>query len=672
MANIVVSRNSLEKNEEIDTIIPQDYIVEFDAEFYTNYIDGYKILDDEANIFRKLIENKSEYDQDFENNNHETEKHTLTIDIHNAPSIPMGSSLSALFGKNFSFISVELYKDDKYISSGSAVRLPMQSMEEFYDSRILRTILQSIKYFQWRNFSIFKRIIFSDIEEGKYVVKVYRENSIFSKNKQYIGLSIIDLKENSKIDIRCRSENQKNFLIIDQRENKVEDAVVLLKKDNLIISKTKSDGNGEAEIKAPRNSEEYKLQILYKEIIVYEDSIKLNFKSNIISETLSINIERYDIDLKIFDRWGLSPDVELNPIILNDDHIKINSLKKSSSNHLFEDIPKGEYLLLFSYKSFIIEEKIFVDSDQKINIEFPAEYEININTRDSRGIDYQDSIVYLSRNEKRIRVNDNKNNYSEIIPPGEYNLEIYNNQDLVYKKNIDVFSDINYDIITKHNTLYPQIFLFTCIIILILIIIYSYLKKNISLVISLIPIILILISLIFPWWTIQGSSNSIESSTSMYIFPVELITITTSSDIIVGEPSYLPELFILAVNIFLISTIIGCTIAVINNHLLKNNKKKIIFLSKIISLIIFIFSISIFILSINELSTITVGGIIGKGYIDSSIIDGGSNIPLNSNWGFGFGFYIYLTSLIILVINMIYYIRINNGEDLLRIRKRKK
>jgi hypothetical protein len=672
MANIVVSRNSIEKNEEIDTIIPQDYIVEFDAEYFTNYNNGYKILNEEANIFRKLIENKSEYKQDFENNIFEKDKHTLTIDVHNSPSIPMGSSLSALFGRNFSFISVELYQDDKYSSSGSAVRLPMQTMEEFDNSRILRTLLQSLKYFQWRNFSLFKRVIFSDIEEGKYVVKVFKENSIFSKTKQFIGFAIVDLKDDSKIDINCFSENQIKLIINDQNDNEIKDAVVLLKKDDSIISKTISNKKGEAEIRAPRNPNNYNLIILYKDILVYEDAIRLNNILNKRSDIISINIERYDVDLNIFDKWSLSPDIDLNPIIINDDQIIINSIQKSSTNYLFEDIPVGEYNLFFSYKSFIIKEKILINTNKNLNIEFPAEYKININTLDSRGIDYHDSIVYISRGEKKVRINEKENYYYEIIPPGEYNLEIYNDQDLIYKKNIDVFSDTKYDIITIHNTLYPQIFLSILLIVFILIIFYSYVKKSINLVISIIPIILILISIIFPWWTIQGSSNSIESSTSMYLYPIELITITTTTDTIAGEPSYLPELFILAIYIFLLITFVGCIIHVINIYLFKNKKKKIILLSKISSLIIFIFAISIFIFSINELSNITLGGMIGQGYIDSNIIEGGSNIPLNSNWGFGFGFYIYLVSLFIVIINIIYSIRIKNGEDLLLIRKRKK
>jgi hypothetical protein len=156
MANIVVSRNSFEKGENLDTIIPKDFIVEFDAEFFSTKNDGYKIIDDEAKIFRKLVENKPEYNLDFDDKTSDIEKHSLSIKVHHANSAPMGSSLSALFGKNFSYIVAELYKDDEYISSESAVRLPMKVMDDFDSSRLIKTILQSIRYFVWMNVSFYQ------------------------------------------------------------------------------------------------------------------------------------------------------------------------------------------------------------------------------------------------------------------------------------------------------------------------------------------------------------------------------------------------------------------------------------------------------------------------------------------------------------------------------------
>ncbi len=675
MANIVISRNSYEIDGNFDTIIPQDFIVEFDAEFFTTRNDGYKILDDEAKIFRNLIENKPEYNLDFNNEKDEVEKHTLSINVHQAPSIPMGSSISALFGKNFSFITVEIYKEEEYISSESAVRLPMEAMDDFDNSRIIKTIIQSIKYFEWRNLSFYKKVIFSDIEESKYVVKIFRENSIFSKHKQYIGFAIVDLKEDTKININCRSEGIANLILMDQNGDRVENAEILLINSNSIISKTITNTEGEADIRAPKNSEDYSLQVVYKGLFVYDDLIKINSLSNLNSDIESINIERYNIDLEIFDKWDLSPEVELNPVIVHDDsndQIVINSDKKSASEYVFKYIPPGDYYMVFRYKSYIIEEKIKLTNDLNLKLEFPAEYEINIITRDSRGLNYPDSKVYISRNGKKIELAKNNHDFSDTIPPGEYNLEIYDDQELIYNKNINILGDTNFDIVTKHDSLFTMILLSICIILIMFFIIYSYLKKNIKLSLIFIPIILVLMSILFPWWTIQGSSNQIESSTSMFLYPMELVTITTSSDIISGERAYIPDLFILVVNIFLLISFVGCILTALSFYFYKNDKKKIIFTSLIVSLITFIIAISMFIFALNELSSITVGSIIGQGNIDSNIFEEGSIISLYSNWGFGNGFYIYLISNSMIFLHLIYFFKSNEGEEFIWWKKRKK
>jgi hypothetical protein len=653
MANIVVSRNSYEKDDALDTIIPEDFIVEFDAEFFTSENNGYKILDDETEIFRELVENKPDYNLDFDGDYSEIEKHTLSINVKGAPSVPMGSSLSVLFGRNFSFITVELYKDNQYISSKSAVRLPMKSIQDFDNSKIFRTILQSLKYFDWMNLSFFKKAVFSDIDEGKYVVKIFKENSLFYDDRQFIGFATVDLTEDKKINVNCRSEEQISIVVYDQNDNKVENAEIFLKNKDLIITNVKTDRDGEAVIRAPKNSDHYDLHVYYKGILLYENSININSILNLKSDSMSINVYRYTVFLNILDKWGLSPGVDINPILVNNngkDKIIISSNNISDSNIVFNNIPPGDYNIVFSYKSFIIEEKIKLTDNLNLDIEFPAEYKINIITRDLRGNKYTDSKVFLSRDDKKICINHN-NFFSEKVPPGEYFLEVYDNEELVFKNYIDVLGDVKFDFVTNYNPIIPLILLSFFILFSAFIIIFSYLKRDIKPILTFIPIFLILISIIFPWWVIQGASNNIESKTSMFLYPVYLVTITESSQIISGEIAFLPDLFIMVINIFLIITFVGCGLTVLH-YLFKNKIKKNNFLILIILTITFIVAISMFIYAINELSTITVGGIIGQGEIDTNIYDGGESFSIYSNWGLGFGFYIYLFSLIMIFLNL--------------------
>ncbi len=660
MANIIVSRNSYDRDGTLDDFIPQDFVVEFDAEFFSTKIGGYTIINDEAKTFRNLIENKPEYTSDFYDEKNYIEKHDLSINIHLAPSIPFGSSLSAFFGKNFSYIVAELYRDDEYISSESAVRLPMKTMYDFDSSQKIKTIIQSVKYFEWRNLSFYKKVIFSDVEEGKYVVKIFRENSIFSKDRQYIGYAIVDLKNDMKIDVNCRSEGKISYLIVDQNNNKVDNAELLLKDNNLIIARYVTNKEGEADIKAPKNSREYILEVLYKGFLVYEDSIKINTLSELKFDIIKIIIERYNIKLEIIDKWGLSPNVELNPILLNDissNQIIIKPNITSDSNYAFNYIPKGEYKLLIRFKSFIVEESIKLEEDLNLKIEFPAEFKINIISRDSRGIIYTDPIIYLSRGDKKIRLDENNNDISELIPPGKYNLEIYDNQELIYRNDIDVLGDSKFDVITNYKSLIPLFLLSIGMITIIIFIIMSYLKKNIKILLTFIPIILVFISILYPWWIIQGSSNQITSTTSMFLYPLELVTMTISPQTLAGELAYIPDLFTLAVNIFLILSFLGSISLALSYYFDKKNNKKTYLFSLITSIIMLIVAISIFVFALNELSSITVGNIIGNGYINSNIAEEGLKISLNSTWGFGSGFYIYLITISFILLNLIYFFK---------------
>ena len=163
--------------------------------------------------------------------------------------------------------------------------------------------------------------------------------------------------------------------------------------------------------------------------------------------------------------------------------------------------------------------------DKNLNIEFPAEYQINVITRDIRGNNYTGSEVMLTRADKQFRINEN-HQIKEMIPPGEYTLEIYDDEELVFKNDIDVLSDSKFDVVTNHDSLIPLISLSIIFIISAFLVIYSYLKKNIKPILTLIPIFLALASILFPWWEIQGSSNNIVSNSSMYLFPVNLVTKT--------------------------------------------------------------------------------------------------------------------------------------------------
>ena len=70
------------------------------------------------------------------------------------------------------------------------------------------------------------------------------------------------------------------------------------------------------------------------------------------------------------------------------------------------------------------------------------------------------------------------------------------------------------------------------------------------------------------------------------------------------------------------------------------------------------------IFALNELSSITVGSIIGQGDIESNILNQGLTSSIYSNWDFGIGFFIYIIAISIILLNLIYYLKSDHGGEI--------
>lgn len=101
------SRNSYEPGEINDLTVPENFVVEYDAEFYSSMTGGYPAVDNESTVFQAAIRTRPSQHQPITNENQHQTLYTLTAFVHLAPSAPMGSALSLLTGKNFSYISAE-------------------------------------------------------------------------------------------------------------------------------------------------------------------------------------------------------------------------------------------------------------------------------------------------------------------------------------------------------------------------------------------------------------------------------------------------------------------------------------------------------------------------------------------------------------------------------------
>jgi hypothetical protein len=645
IATMQICRNSVEKGEKQDFIIPDDFTAEFDVEFFSTTAGGYKIIEEEAEIFRELVKIKPRTHGGHDQNAKESEKHDLSVIVHFGPSFPIGSTLSAFLGRDLSYICVELYKEDEFIYSGTAVRLPMTALEDF-DKQI--KITQVLSMFDFKNISVFKKTVFRDVEEGDYVVKIYRENPFLQKEKRFIGTAIVNLYEDEKIHVFCRPEGRIDIEVSDQNNKKVENAKILLQKDNVNIAKCYTDEKGQATIKAPISSDPYDIKVLYRGCLVYEEPIKIRFFQHFEPLKKSINLQRYTLSLEVIDTWQQPLGIEINPILIaTDETNNFLGQKLADNRYIFTNLPSNTYRLNIDYKTFYLNEDIKLSGDKEIKLVFPAEFNVKLKIMDSRGTPCEGTKITITRNEKKLELQKQKAETTVSIPPGRYQIRIYNDDTLIGSRNIHIYGEQKFDIITTHQPSYPTITTIVSTPLGVIALIVSYFKKEKRYILMTLPILLLINAVFLPWWEINGSTNHIETSTKLYLVPNNMVTFTSDENTIAGELSYLPDEFVSAINLIVLITIGSCVLTVANQFF-KNKKRQQI--SKTLTVFLLIGSLSIFIFAMNELCKVSVGSFIGEGYIETSV-PGESNIySISCNWGPSAGLYIYIVSILILSI----------------------
>lgn len=642
-------RNSYEKGGVHDLVIPQGFHVEFDVEFFSSDTGGYRIVQEEAIIFQSLSKIKPSWDKEILDEIDKKEGHFLSVFVHFSYSFPLGAALSALTGLEFSYINVELYKDQEQICSGTPVRFRFNS--ELKDSNIFKKIFSAFYPVDWKNLSIFKKIRFDDIDPGRYVIRVFRENPFLKKDRKYIGFKTIDVKEDTKTHIFCTSEGLVRISVVDINNKAVEGSEAYLLKDNEIIAKNTTDSSGKTLIKAPI-SNIYDLQVVYNGFIVSEKKVKLNLISRFLPIRKAVKVERHGFKLKIVDTWDLPPSIELNPYVLSNkmnEPTLLSPTRLSSDIFLFTNLIPSIYQLNLRYKSFSIEEDIDIPSEKEISVVFPAEFDINLNTLDARGVTLPDAKIIVSRGGKNIDLLSKTSESLISLPPGVYNVDTYYEDDLIGSRKINILGERSFDLITTNEPLYPYIVTLFAIIISILSFIFSYYQRNFVYFLKILTVSLAMVATIFPWWMIHGATSQIETSTKLFVLPLNLVTITISNGVIGGELAFLPDVFIDVVSLISFFTLFGCLL-IFGSIIIKRFNKKLYSLSLLLTLLFFICSIVIFYLAMSQFAEIGIGSFIGSGNLDINIPGETLEKSIICNWGPTTGFFVYVISIITLLL----------------------
>ena len=648
-------RNAYEGGKH-NTVLPEGMNVNFNIEFITFQKGGYEAVDAESEIYQELVGDRPIYRGNVSDEpEEEKERYALTAYLHRARSFPMGSLLSAGLGRNISYISAELFKDDSLASSGSTGRVSMGDLNlDFDDTTLVQKIKLALGLFDWKNFSFFKKIRFPDLETGIYLIKVYRENPLFGNERQYIGFTIVDLNEETSVDIYCKSEGTAELSITDQDEDGVENVKFLLLCDGTIVSSEVSGKNGSVVLKAPcYRKSPYTLQVIYQGFLVEEKEISFVLKTSLISYKDTFSTSLYQLKLNVKDTLGLSPAVDISPMLTSSqmiNQIMISAENQGNGEYLFTDLYSGDYILKMSYKSFVLEEKVKISNDKTLGLEFPAEFTVDLNCMNSYGALIVGGEISLDRDGRGPTARIKNSGVAEVsVPPGVYEMKITSDNEEIARQDIEIKGNKMLDIVTSQGSFLHTVVMYLGALLVVFSIAFIVWKRNTFVGMKLLAIALIIIALVSPWWILTGDDGTTSTTTSTLLVPSEIITLTSSHSVFGGEISSVPPEFTMVLELLVMLLVIDCLFVLVGIFIsifLKDKFRKISIILSIVGIALLLVSILLFYVAMSEVTNVGVGIFSGGGNLAVSVPGLQENSNIDCTWGPGSGLYLSMLALV--------------------------
>jgi hypothetical protein len=668
-----MGRNSYEAGSTQDLLIPSDFKVVFHAEFYSTPTKGYSVVEQEAHIFQQLVSLKPTFHQGPTEPQHEGETHQLTVVVHQAPSFPYGAALSALLGRNLSYVTAELYKDDHFVCSATLQRLPLNPLPTLQGLTLREKLQALIHLFDWKNLTVFKTARFQGLESGSYIVKIFMKNPFFGSTQRYIGFSHLQLTQDDVLHVFCRPEGSLKVKVNDQYETPVNDATIILSCEGYPVGEGKTDETGMLTLTAPVNrNEDYLLSVLYQGFLIDEQQINLHRITPLHPQSLSIDLTRYGATVSVIDNWNLPIAVDLHPTLTSSTMsvpLTLRPTVSSEGQYVFSDLPPAEYVLSLIYKSYSLQQQLKIPDDDLISVQFPAEFPLTISLFNSRGDSINDGSLVITRSGISQTAEVTSSSLVESLPPGQYALQVVDGSTAIGARSIRLLGERTVDLVTTTEPVYPLVLIGGAILCLAIGLVFLLYKKSVSYFGYMITIALVLGALAFPWWQIQGATCDLEATTNMFIIPLRLVSMLKTEGIIAGEVPFLPDAFIIAMTFVPLLCALSCAILLAFMFIPRIYNwrwRRFLLLGAVLMLL---GSLLVFTIGMSALTGVGVGSFIGEGSLDVDITGTDTVSVLHQQWGPTLGFYLVVLAtinLFVLISKDIYLMVQHKRESPLR------
>jgi hypothetical protein len=321
--------------------------------------------------------------------------------------------------------------------------------------------------------------------------------------------------------------------------------------------------------------------------------------------------------------------------------------------HFIHLVP-AVYQLQIQYKSFLVEKKIQIPSND-VTLVFPAMFPITFHVLNSRGTDIGDATIQLRRGSKTVDLKSNVSGTLLSVPPGSYVLTVLSQGQIISQRSLKVESERYVDLFTTQEPVFPLLVLVVVGIIVLISLVISIIKKNPFHLLVILVLGLSVVGIVSPWWVLQGSSSEVQTSSVLYLIPLDLVTTTKTSQFIGGELAFFPNLFVNIMTTLPILTIICCFLIFLSLVFKRVDKKKLHLFTLVCTFFILICSLVLFSLAMSTFTEVGVGSFFGNGTVDVSEQGQDGVIPVMCQWGPGIGFWLYLASVVVLGCSLVMF-----------------
>lgn len=656
VAGFECTRNAYEPGDgPRDYTIPKGFMASFEAEFFSAPTGGSSLVSQEADLFQSLARIKPSSETNTSPKQNETKRYNLTVVIHHAPAFSLGADLAVLTEHHFPYITIELYKNDQVMSSGTAVHLPSKPVTNS-SATFFGKLIAVARTLDVRHLSIFKRAMFQSLEPGHYLVKVFKENPFFRITRQFIGYATVDLTYNKTINIYCTHEGSEQVILKDQHGNGIQGATVSFNDGSTVIVGNLTDQQGTALLTAPCGiTKVYTMQILYNGFLVDNEYVPFHAIRAIVPLKRSLQLDQYDWTFTLIDTWGLPPGVEITPRLSSNDMKQptpLNASEQEPGVFTYTQLLHAKYRLQMQYKSFSIEQNITIPAPET-SVVFPATFPVTFHVVDTHGLTLTDAIITINRSGKTAKLTVQSPSTLTSLPPGDYTIAVFFHNNVIGRRPLTVSGERTVNLVTTQDPLFPALIIVIIIISGMILTTYSAMKKDLVMFFLVLAVCLVVIACVLPWWSLRGNSADVTTSSIFYLAPPQFVTMTKTASVLSGELSYAPELFTTIMSMIPVIIASSCILCVATIVFQQINKKRAHFVFLVGAILLFGGCLAAFSFAMMTYSQAGVGSFLGAGIVEVPVPGISNPLPIQCHWGPAEGFIVFIGAFIVLLVALL-------------------